>query len=72
MVPVSNFLYIIRDGHVNVTFRGNDDDSGGRHVYNLGVITRGECFGEKSLLTGDNVSVCVNESPLVMLAGVAL
>ena len=50
LCAVASHLYIVKDGNVSVTYRGNDDTS--RQAYNLGVITRGECFGEKSMLTG--------------------
>ncbi len=55
-------MYIIKEGEVLVTAVAKTDMDEGTtgtrgHVYNLGMISTGQCFGERSIMTG--VCVCV-------------
>ena len=58
IVPaVTSVMYIIKEGDVLVTAVSQPADAGEgedrkSHVYNLGLIGRGQWFGERSLLTG--------------------
>lgn len=54
-------MYVIKSGDVAISAvtRGDGvDDDGMRRTYNLGLISQGQWFGERPLLTGTPVS-CV-------------